>query len=100
VNGDERVALEARSPKSGRPEATRDALIPVKKSEGWWNFAQEVRRESARSHRDRLPLPPGGRRRLHHRRDLGESFDFLTWFEYAPEHAGAFEELVGRLGEA
>ena len=29
--------------------------------------------------------------------DLGEPFDFLTWFEYAPEHADAFEELVRRL---
>jgi hypothetical protein len=36
-------------------------------------------------------------RRLHHSRDLGEPFDFLTWFEYAPEHSNAFEELVRRL---
>ena len=34
---------------------------------------------------------------LHHSRELGEPFDFLTWFEYAPEHADAFEELVRRL---
>jgi hypothetical protein len=34
---------------------------------------------------------------LHHARDLGEPFDFLTWFEYAPEHANAFEELVAEL---
>ena len=27
----------------------------------------------------------------------GEPFDFLTWFEYAPEDAGAFEDLVGSL---
>jgi hypothetical protein len=33
-------------------------------------------------------------RRLHHSRELGEPFDFLTWFEYAPEHNQAFEELV------
>ena len=31
--------------------------------------------------------------------DLGEPFDFLTWFEYAPAHADTFEELVGRLRE-
>ncbi len=24
-------------------------------------------------------------RRLYHCRDLGEPFDFLTWFEYAPQ---------------
>lgn len=36
-------------------------------------------------------------RRLHHSRDLGEPFDFLTWFEYAPQHTAAFEELVSEL---
>ena len=36
-------------------------------------------------------------RRLHHSRELGEPFDFLTWFEYAPEYADTFEELVHRL---
>ena len=36
-------------------------------------------------------------RRLHHGRDLGAEFDFLTWFEYAPSDAAAFEELVGLL---
>jgi len=40
---------------------------------------------------------PAVARRLHHSRDLGEPFDFLTWFEYAPEHSAAFEELVVRL---
>ena len=40
---------------------------------------------------------PAVARRLHHSRELGEPFDFLTWFEYAPEHADAFEELVRRL---
>jgi hypothetical protein len=33
-------------------------------------------------------------RRLYHARELGEAFDFLTWFEFAPEHAEAFDELV------
>ncbi|MFN8889797.1 MAG: chlorite dismutase, partial [Cyclobacteriaceae bacterium] len=38
-------------------------------------------------------------RKLYHCRDIGEPFDFLTWFEYAPEHATAFEDLVGKLRE-
>jgi len=42
---------------------------------------------------------PAVARRLHHGRDLGEPFDFLTWFEFAPEHAAAFDELVLRLRE-
>jgi hypothetical protein len=37
--------------------------------------------------------------RLHHSRELGEPFDFLTWFEYAPERSQTFEELVLRLRE-
>ncbi len=39
----------------------------------------------------------GRSRRFYHARDLGEPFDFLTWFELAPEHATAFEDLVGIL---
>ena len=35
--------------------------------------------------------------RLHHSRELAKPFDFLTWFEYAPEHAEQFERLVDRL---
>jgi hypothetical protein len=39
------------------------------------------------------------RLRLHHCRDLGEPepFDFLTWFEFSPEIAPAFDELVCAL---
>jgi hypothetical protein len=40
---------------------------------------------------------PGIARRLHHSRELGEPFDFLTWFEFAPEHMDAFENMVGLL---
>jgi hypothetical protein len=28
---------------------------------------------------------------------IGEPFDFLTWFEFAPEHTQAFEALLERL---
>lgn len=40
---------------------------------------------------------PAVARRLHHCRELGEPFDFLTWFEFAPEHEEAFERMVDRL---
>jgi hypothetical protein len=33
-------------------------------------------------------------RRLHHGRDPGGPFDFLTWFEDAPGDENRFEELV------
>lgn len=47
----------------------------------------------------RLKYLPAVARRLHHCRDLGEPFDFLTWFEYAPADSEAFEELVDTLRE-
>jgi len=85
----------------GRPDSTRAALIPIKKSEAWWELAQDERRrifeESSRHLTLGLEYLPAVARRLHHGRDLGEPFDFLTWFEFAPEDATDFEELVRRL---
>lgn len=85
----------------GRPVATCAALIPIKKSQAWWDLAQDERRrifeEDSRHTAIGLDYLPAVSRQLYHCRDLGEPFDFLTWFEYAPEHADAFEELVRRL---
>jgi chlorite dismutase len=93
--------LAARQEPLGRERATRAALIPVKKSEAWWDLPQDERRrifeESSHHIATGLEYLPAVARRLHHARDLGEPFDFLTWFEFAPEHAAAFEELVLRL---
>src|SRR5213082_674777 len=44
VTTSERQALEARQPAIGRGEATRAALIPIKKSPAWWRLTQEERR--------------------------------------------------------
>jgi hypothetical protein len=41
-------------------------------------------------------LPPTARR-LHHFRDLGGPFDFITWFDYAPEHECDFDALLAEL---
>jgi hypothetical protein len=82
----------------GRPEATRAALIPIRKNERWWDLAQDERRaifEDRSKHiASTLRFLPAISRRLHHSRDLGEEFDFLTWFEFAPEHETVFDELV------
>jgi chlorite dismutase len=97
----EHDALAARQPPLGRPEATRAALIPIRKTEAWWALSQDERRAvfEERSHHIAIGLEylPSMARRLHHCRDLGEPFDFLTWFEYAPSSAAAFEQLVARL---
>ena len=101
VERPERVALTAVQQPLGRPEATCAALIPIRKSEAWWELTQDERREifEQRSYHVAVGLEylPAVARRLHHSRDLGEEFDFLTWFEYAPAHSKAFEELVDRL---
>jgi chlorite dismutase len=97
----EHEVLAARSPALGRLEATLAALIPIKKSRSWWELAQDERRaifEDRSEHiRTGLSYLPTVARRLHHGRDLGEPFDFLTWFEYAPPDSEAFEDLVARL---
>jgi chlorite dismutase len=103
VTAGEQRELAARQEPLGRARATRAALIPIRKSEAWWDLAQDERRrifeESSHHIATGLEYLPAVARRLHHGRDLGEPFDFLTWFEFAPEHAAAFEELVRRLRE-
>lgn len=103
VRRNERRQLVAKQPPLGRPSATRAALIPIKKSEAWWALTAEERRAifEEDSHHGALGMEqlPAVARRLHHGRDLGEEFDFLTWFEYAPEAAPGFEGLVAALRE-
>jgi chlorite dismutase len=100
----ERRALSLEEQALGRPEATCAALIPITKSEAWWALTQEERREILEERSQHIAIGleylPEIARRLHHGRDLGEPFDFLTWFEYAPANAQKFEQLVGRLRES
>jgi hypothetical protein len=58
-----------------------------------------LREESSKHITIGLKYLPAIAPRLRHCRDFGshEPFDFLTWFDYAPEHAQAFEELAGEL---
>lgn len=101
VTNAEKAALQATQAGLNRPEATRAALIPIRKNAAWWAMSQEERRDifETKSHHTASSMPylPAIARKLHHCRDIGEPFDFLTWFEYAPEHASAFEQLVQTL---
>ena len=94
----EKTQLAAAQPGLGRPEASCAALIPIRKSAAWWELTQEERRRifEDRSHHIAAGLKylPMIARQLYHCRDLGEPFDFLTWFEYAPQNALFFEDLV------
>jgi chlorite dismutase len=84
-----------------RPQATCAALIPIRKTASWWDMAQDERRaifEEQSGHiRIGMDYLPAIARRLHHSRELGEPFDFITWFEYAPEHVAAFDDMLQKL---
>ena len=103
VTRPEKTKLVAAQEGLGRPAATRAALIPIRKNANWWALTQDERRaifEETSAHiQIGMRYLPAIARRLHHCRDLGtpEPFDFLTWFEFAPEAEGAFDELVAAL---
>ncbi len=97
----EALKLRAVQPPLGRSAATRAALIPIGKSPTWWALAQDDRRaiyeERSRHTTIGMDYLPRIARRLHHSRDLGGPFDFLTWFEFAPEHEAAFDHMLARM---
>ena len=84
-----------------RPRASSAALIPIRKTAAWWDLAQDERRaifeEQSRHIGIGLDYLPAVARRLHHSRELGEPFDFLTWFEFAPEDTALFDAMLRRL---
>lgn len=97
----EQRKLAARQPPLGRSEATCAALIAIQKSDDWWALCQDERRKilEEQSHHIAVGLNylPAIARRLIHSRDLGEPFDFLTWFEFSPSDTDAFDELLVKL---
>ena len=103
TSASEKAFLQTHQPTLGREAATSATLIPLVKSATWWDLAQDERRAifEERSHHIAIGTNyfPQIARRLFHARDLGEPFDFLTWFEYAPSDAAAFDDLLGKLRE-
>lgn len=101
TNEAERKALASVQPGLGRPEARCAALIPIRKTAAWWLLAQDERRaiieEQSRHIAIGMAYLPAVARKLFHARDLGEPFDFLTWFEFAPDHAARFDMLLVEL---
>jgi hypothetical protein len=97
----ELAELTAQSPTLGRLGATVASLISISKSKAWWELAQDERRQifEETSHHIRRSITslPAVARRLHHCRDVGGPFDFLTWFEFAPESVADFDELLNEL---
>lgn len=97
-------AMKAKQEGLGRAEASYAALIPIRKNEAWWAMAQDERRRIFEEESQHIAMSmaylPAIARRLYHSRDLGEPFDFLTWFEFAPEHEGTFDALLAKLRQS
>jgi len=95
--------LQATQAGLGRPEATRGAMLPIRKTAAWWSLPQDERLAifTARSRHTEIGQRhlPAIARRLFHCRDLTEDapFDFVTLFDFLPEHEPAFDDLLGAL---
>ncbi len=100
---EEKIELNQKSIGLGRPEFNYAALIPIKKSEDWWALAQDERRrifeEDSHHIRTSAKYLSVISRQLHHCKDLGEEFDFLTWFEFSWELTYYFDEFCKILRE-
>ena len=100
---EEKDQLKSVQPGLSRPEATRAALIPIRKSPEWWAMTQDERQKifTEQSHHTAIGMKylPAVARRLYHCRDLAmpQPFDFLTWFEFAPSDEPAFDRLLEEL---
>jgi hypothetical protein len=99
----EREVLVAKQQGLGRAPSTCAVLIPIRKSVAWWALTQDERRAVFETRSKHIEIGvrylPAIARRLHHCRDLtpDEPFDFLTWFEFAPADAQAFDVLLAEL---
>lgn len=79
------------------------AMVLISKSDAWWELPQDERREifekSSRHIAIGMEYIPAISRTLYHARDLQQSFDFVTWFEFQPEAMDLFDNLINRLRE-
>ena len=99
----EKAELVKRQAPIGRAEATRAALILLRKTAAWWGLAQDERRAimEEQSHHIAIGLRylPAIARRLLHCRDIGtdEPFDFLGFLDYAPSDEDSFDDMLRQL---
>lgn len=104
TNHEEHEELIQKSPSLGRPETNSAALIPIQKTDLWWQLSQDERRKifEEESHHIEIGMAylPAIARRLYHSRDLGEPFDFLTWFEFDSKDKPAFDKLLTELRQS
>jgi chlorite dismutase len=97
----EKIQLNQQSVSHARVEDTCATLIPIRKSEAWWELTQDERRAIFEQQSKHIAIGlryiPAISRQLFHCRDIGQPFDFLTWFEFSPENVAPFEDLLASL---
>lgn len=83
------------------PGGVTAVLIPVRKSEAWWALPDAERRahfgDGAGHTHTGLPYIGKIHRKLYHSRGIGLGYDFVTYFEFLPDDAGSFRELLAGL---
>lgn len=105
VTREEKAALMPIQPPLGRKESSCAVMIPLRKNDDWWTMPQDQRRQifhRSGHNQSGMNALPAIARRLHHCRDLAtsEPFDFITWFEFAPDDAPVFDELMSTLRQS
>lgn len=97
----EKEVLDKKPSILNKQENTCAAFIPIRKNEEWWLFTQDERRQIIAENSKHIEI--GTKylttisRQLFHSRDIGEEFDFLTWFEFSPNNISLFNELLEAL---
>lgn len=95
----DRLDEHQRAPRNGGTR--RAVLIAICKSGQWWSMAQDERRaiiqEKSAHFEIGMDYLPAVERRLYHSRELGEPFDFVTWFEFQEGDTPGFDALLSRL---
>ena len=98
---DEKVVLDENPSVLNKIENTCAAFIPIKKTDEWWLFTQDERRQIIAENSKHIAIGikylSTISRQLFHSRDIGEEFDFLTWFEFSPDNINLFNELLEAL---
>ncbi len=98
TNRPEKIVLDQQPSVLGKPENTFAAFIPIKKNAEWWLLTQDERRKIMAENSKHIEIGTkylsAISRQLFHSRDIGEEFDFLTWFEFSPNNRERFDELI------
>lgn len=86
------------------PPPCRAVLIPLRKSQAWWDMEEASRRayfHSSPTHPNHTetgaPYIRQIHRRLFHSRAATAAYDFLTYFEFHPKDETAFRQLLSGL---